>query len=540
MIAVEGKRYCKKCYQDAQKQKTTPKKCINHPDKLGIVLCKRCSGYLCQECIICKDDKRYCKKCYLDFEMEKVTKSINTIQTAPNRPLPEQVNHTQARTATPAHELQYQAQPYKKTPDTSDSEESTKSVHDNDNLNQASKSTYEKKSNILLKLHFSDKFKIPLEAIIIVLFLFVVVLGAIITDLATTNIDELEDYARNKEWNRIENYFIKHQNSGNQTHTHVNYALQLMLNSNDTKLHTTLVDLVKSNKLNISYLPDFFNYYNKRDLDFMPSEVILDLIKNQGANDYFISSFVNCQDRDFPKNYIKLVKALLGSSNGKALKHILSANRLMIERDIDASNLKKITMLYLALQDSIRKNENLIKNLPEMLSSNQQRIESVKEEISQRKEEIKKYKNNIITGFWLSGLVVGRANILGLPNSYEIALTNGRRALLFTTKTNFQSQGYFSVFVRRTTGELPITLKENYGGFNQIWKVYTEFDNDVDNDSTKIKIAGLKEDLSSLENRLSILRDEQKKLEISKSTIEPNLIRFRHQVGTYLELINKY
>lgn len=76
MIIVEGKRYCKKCYQDAQRAKAAPKTCISHPDKLGIVLCKRCGGYICSDCIIGIEGKKYCKKCYNDYQ-HKVQSPIN-------------------------------------------------------------------------------------------------------------------------------------------------------------------------------------------------------------------------------------------------------------------------------------------------------------------------------------------------------------------------------------------------------------------------------------------------------------------------------
>ena len=77
MVTVEGKRYCKKCYLDAQKPKAASRKCINHPDKEGIAYCNKCGGYLCQECMIDRGDKKYCRKCYEDHQ-RAVHSQINT------------------------------------------------------------------------------------------------------------------------------------------------------------------------------------------------------------------------------------------------------------------------------------------------------------------------------------------------------------------------------------------------------------------------------------------------------------------------------
>jgi len=47
------------------------KKCIYHPNKLGVAYCKRCGGYICKECIIKVNDKNRCKKCHEDYISSK-------------------------------------------------------------------------------------------------------------------------------------------------------------------------------------------------------------------------------------------------------------------------------------------------------------------------------------------------------------------------------------------------------------------------------------------------------------------------------------
>lgn len=45
--------------------------CIYHPRKKGLAYCKRCTGYLCGDCIIKVKETLVCKKCYNDFFQSK-------------------------------------------------------------------------------------------------------------------------------------------------------------------------------------------------------------------------------------------------------------------------------------------------------------------------------------------------------------------------------------------------------------------------------------------------------------------------------------
>ena len=40
------------------------KVCINHPQNVGVVYCKKCNGYICKDCILNINGKRICKSCY--------------------------------------------------------------------------------------------------------------------------------------------------------------------------------------------------------------------------------------------------------------------------------------------------------------------------------------------------------------------------------------------------------------------------------------------------------------------------------------------
>ena len=55
---------------------------------------------------------------------------------------------------------------------------------------------------------------------------------------------------------------------------------------------------------------------------------------------------------------------------------------------------------------------------------------------------------------------------------YEVAI-NGKSALLVATDTRFETAGNFRLLATEL-GEYPVTLKPEYGGFTQKWKVYRE------------------------------------------------------------------
>jgi len=72
--------------------------------------------------------------------------------------------------------------------------------------------------------------------------------------------------------------------------------------------------------------------------------------------------------------------------------------------------------------------------------------------------------------FILNGYIVGQHSY----GIYEIALSySGNHALLFAFDTQFQSRGAFSLRVTELS-DIPVQLKEDFGGFTQTWKIYSE------------------------------------------------------------------
>ena len=56
---------------------------------------------------------------------------------------------------------------------------------------------------------------------------------------------------------------------------------------------------------------------------------------------------------------------------------------------------------------------------------------------------------------------------------YEITV-NQEPAILITTDTRFETTGYFQVWANEVADNMPVTLRQEYGGFTQKWKLYRE------------------------------------------------------------------
>lgn len=89
IIVVDGRKWCKKCYDDFKNiNHSVPAKvkCINHPQNVGISYCKKCGGYICRDCMIAIGEKKFCKKCYDEYQSGNANQS--------NKPvLPRCINH---------------------------------------------------------------------------------------------------------------------------------------------------------------------------------------------------------------------------------------------------------------------------------------------------------------------------------------------------------------------------------------------------------------------------------------------------------------
>lgn len=109
----------------------------------------------------------------------------------------------------------------------------------------------------------------------------------------------------------------------------------------------------------------------------------------------------------------------------------------------------------------------------------QTRLDSLQDLQQEAKRSINSYQNQLdkakeLQGkyFLLQGYIVGQADI----GFYEISYF-GSRAYLQTTESRFESTGQFTRWAYELM-EIPVTLRQEFGGFTQQWKVYREATSD--------------------------------------------------------------
>jgi hypothetical protein len=133
-----------------------------------------------------------------------------------------------------------------------------------------------------------------------------------------------------------------------------------------------------------------------------------------------------------------------------------------------------------------------IKKLHSNIESIFTELDSAKEEIVSNREDVDITKKLIAETFILNGLIIAQQS----TGAYEIAV-NGERALLIS-ETQFTTRGLFTLSVRKTT-EMPVQLKDEYGGFTQNWPLYVE--------------ENLQEDKVRLNEEMSTLNASEEKVE---------------------------
>lgn len=145
--------------------------------------------------------------------------------------------------------------------------------------------------------------------------------------------------------------------------------------------------------------------------------------------------------------------------------------------------------------------------------------EDLKNQISKQIEKIQSLEDY----FTLTAYMIAKLE----PYLYEIALPqynvlggmtiSAEHALLITTDTSFHSKGWFDLNVTKLQ-EMPITLKEEFGGFTQNFNVYMEIsDNQIE----------------TIEVERNILKDLEKKMEEINSIKKEIKAIFNSGVSTY-------
>jgi|GEM_PF-4278256 len=127
----------------------------------------------------------------------------------------------------------------------------------------------------------------------------------------------------------------------------------------------------------------------------------------------------------------------------------------------------------------------------------ERRIDFLEEQINPGLDE-----SFIFRGYMIA--LIDRFTITGHPREvYEVRDYYGNIRLLITTETSFQSKGTFSMRVQEFL-EIPMQLKQEYGGFNRNIKSYVEVGSSNWSDylADKAELEDLKTQLSRLNNQI--------------------------------------
>jgi len=164
--------------------------------------------------------------------------------------------------------------------------------------------------------------------------------------------------------------------------------------------------------------------------------------------------------------------------------------------------------LYLTLNTHSR-----LDSLTKLQQEAEQSIDYYQDKIESARETKGKY-------FLLRGYIVGQAD----NGLYEITYF-GSRAYLMTTETRFDSRGQFTIWASELM-EVPVTLRQEFGGFTQQWKVYRE--------APSHEIKGMREAM----NRISASEDSIEVRQLTIAHLEPVISSQNEAFKTALNRLN--
>ena len=163
-----------------------------------------------------------------------------------------------------------------------------------------------------------------------------------------------------------------------------------------------------------------------------------------------------------------------------------------------------------------------IAELNTSINSNKTQIDEQGKNIQEAKDSYITIKNDQSKTFSLYAFMVGKTGNF----EYEIDI-NGQRAILMAFHTQFKSKGYFNIQVRKMM-DLPVKIKEEFGGFDQTWPMFAEVD--VQNDQQELQKASdkIKEEEQKFNEHNKKLQEDEtavktKEIYCKKMLTESNL-----------------
>lgn len=152
-------------------------------------------------------------------------------------------------------------------------------------------------------------------------------------------------------------------------------------------------------------------------------------------------------------------------------------------------------------------------------------INEIERDIEEEKESKESIKDKMDKHVRMRAYMVGLVEKASIGNIYEIAKfdrygnVSRTHAYLITKETSFKSKGRFSMVVKET-GSVQTELKDEYGGFNQNWKVYVESELP---DNPRERIEDIEEELSELESEKNQAEWKKSEANTEMSKVETNI-----------------
>jgi hypothetical protein len=214
---------------------------------------------------------------------------------------------------------------------------------------------------------------------------------------------------------------------------------------------------------------------------------------------YYISGVVNYSLNHSMKDDIESVISLASSESKSSafwpeVKYYLS-NESYGKANTLLASIEKVNL-------GMNSTQSELKGFVSRIADNEYESQNCESDIESLKNDLK--ENN---GFELSGYIVGIATSGYGNETYEIQASGNRyRSLLTRYSKRYTTKGYFSIRARKT-GTRAVTVKEEYGGFEQEWNEYEE----VTPDEVR-EMNSKKQELQNKTSRLNELINEYAQL----------------------------
>lgn len=181
------------------------------------------------------------------------------------------------------------------------------------------------------------------------------------------------------------------------------------------------------------------------------------------------------------------------------------------------------------------------------LSEKNNQISSLNTSNSQKESKIRDYESsmalnqNQITN--ISGYIVSQVSSSDTEHVYEAAFLNdsNNRFVLKTHKTVFNSRGTFSLQVL-VKGTEEVKLKDEYGGFDQSWSSYEEFEGSPIYNTfqqTKGNITNLQNEINSNNQKITTIQQEIDEINKFNNTYNNNLNEIDNKISSIDQEINE-